>query len=124
MRSRANWLSLTPRIQSPKLGFLRYRLSDFLASQFEEQGKARLGIRECVDHGLVDPYSVLEEKEGEEVAHFMYTVLLMPAGPLKITGLPYYDNETIKSDKVVKDDKAKDILRQGVKKTKPKKPAA
>lgn len=54
----------------------------------------------------------------------MFTVLLMPTGPLKISGLPYYDAETIKSDKAVKDDKAKDVLRQGIKKTKPKKPAA
>lgn len=64
------------------------------------------------------PYQVLFEKEGEEIAHFMYTVLLTPTGPLKITGLPYYDAEMCKSDKVLKDDKAKEILRQGVKKTK------
>lgn len=48
----------------------------------------------------------------------------MPTGPLKITGLPFPDAETVKSDKVVKDDKAKAILREGIKKSKPKKPAA
>ncbi|KAI9008521.1 proliferation-associated protein 2G4-like protein [Hyaloraphidium curvatum] len=96
----------------------------FSLRQFEEQGKARLGIRECEAHGLVTPYQVLHEKEGEHIAHFMFTALLMPTGPLKITGIPYYDAGIVQSEKAVKNDQAKALLREGVKKTKKKTTAA
>jgi hypothetical protein len=36
---------------------------------------------------MVHPYPVLFEKEGELVAHVKYTVLLMPNGNVKITGV-------------------------------------
>jgi hypothetical protein len=36
----------------------------------------------------MEPYPVYFEKEGEFVAEFKYTVLLMPNGTMKITGLP------------------------------------
>ncbi|KAJ3342204.1 hypothetical protein HDU93_002994 [Gonapodya sp. JEL0774] len=45
----------------------------------------------------------------------MFTVLLMPSGPQKITGLPF-ESDLYRSDKVVKDEKAKEILRTGLKK--------
>ena len=56
---------------------------------FEDSKKARLGVMECVSHKLVSPYPVLWEREGELVAQFKYTVLVMPNGPVKITGLPF-----------------------------------
>ena len=31
---------------------------------FEEEGKARMGIVECINHNLVEPFNVLYEKEG------------------------------------------------------------
>ena len=31
----------------------------------EEEGKARMGVVECLNHHLVEPYNVLYEKEGE-----------------------------------------------------------
>lgn len=32
---------------------------------FEDEGKARLGVVECAKHELLQPFSVLSEKEGE-----------------------------------------------------------
>ena len=35
---------------------------------------------------VLQPFNVLYEKEGNFVAQFKFTVLLMPNGPMKITG--------------------------------------
>lgn len=32
---------------------------------FEDEAKARLGVVECAKHELVQPFTVLQEKEGE-----------------------------------------------------------
>ncbi|CAL4113968.1 unnamed protein product [Meganyctiphanes norvegica] len=69
----------------------------FNIRSFDDEKKARMGVVECVSHKLVDPYPVLYEKAGEYVAQFKYTVLLMPNGQNKITGVPfdteYYESE-------------------------------
>ena len=31
----------------------------------EEEGKARMGVVECLNHNLVEPFNVLYEKEGQ-----------------------------------------------------------
>ena len=35
---------------------------------FEEEGKARMGIVECLNHNLVEPFNVLYEKEGRNLS--------------------------------------------------------
>ena len=52
----------------------------------EEEKKARMGVVECVKHQVLQPFHVLYEKDGAFVAQFKFTVLLMPNGPMKITG--------------------------------------
>nr|GEZ24408.1 ERBB-3 binding protein 1 [Tanacetum cinerariifolium] len=47
--------------------------------------RARLGLVECVNHELLQPYPVLHEKPGDFVAHIKFTVLLMPNGSDRIT---------------------------------------
>lgn len=44
------------------------------------------------------PYPVLYERHGDHVAHFKFTVLLLPSGPTRITGLPFKE-EAVLSDK-------------------------
>jgi curved DNA binding protein len=59
----------------------------FSIRSFDEM-TARLGIRECVNHELLMPYPVLNEKRGDFVAHVKVTVLLLPSGnTAQITGL-------------------------------------
>lgn len=53
----------------------------------EKQG--RMGVVECVKHDLLSPYPVLWEKPGDLVAHFKFTVLLLPSGTVKVTGAPF-----------------------------------
>ena len=81
-----------------------------------------MGVVECLNHNLVESFSVLYEKDsklgwikivfkhsymdshynisilyiGEYVAQFKFTVLLMPNGPLRITNGPF-DQDVINS---------------------------
>jgi curved DNA binding protein len=60
----------------------------FTLRHFDDERQARMGITECVNHGLLIPYPSLIEKQGAQVAHFKCTVLLLPSGTTKVTGLP------------------------------------
>jgi len=77
----------------------------------EEEKKARMGVVECVKHQVLQPFHVLYEKDGSFVAQFKFTVLLMPNGPMKITGLPF-DEALYKSEKKVEDGEILTLLKQ------------
>ncbi|XP_006629280.1 proliferation-associated protein 2G4 [Lepisosteus oculatus] len=81
----------------------------FTLRAFEDEGKARLGVVECAKHELLQPFNVLYEKEGENVAQFKFTVLLMPNGPMRITSGPF-DQELYKSEHEVQDPELKALL--------------
>lgn len=57
----------------------------------------------------MEPYPVYFEKEGEFVAEFKYTVLLMPNGTMKITGLPV-ELENFSTDNQITDEAVKVII--------------
>ncbi|XP_076905271.1 ERBB-3 BINDING PROTEIN 1-like [Bidens hawaiensis] len=61
-----------------------FPIMPFSARALEEK-RARLGLVECVNHELLQPYPVLHEKPGDFVAHIKFTVLLMPNGSDRIT---------------------------------------
>ncbi|KAG6550145.1 hypothetical protein Mapa_008101 [Marchantia paleacea] len=63
----------------------KFPIMPFTARALEEK-RARLGLVECVNHELLQPYPVLHEKPGDLVAHIKFTVLLMPNGSDRITG--------------------------------------
>jgi hypothetical protein len=77
----------------------------------EDENKGRLGIKECVEHGLVTPYDVLYEKEGEVVAQLKFAVLLLPSGPSRAT-LPVIDPTTAKSELALTDPALLSLLAQ------------
>merc|ERR1712223_2052565 len=91
----------------------------------DDEKKARMGVVECVTHKLIEPFQVLYEKEGESVAQFKFTVLLMPNGPHRITGLPFED-ELFSSEHSVKDADIQKLLKTSAnpKSAKKKKKAA
>jgi len=76
----------------------------------DDEKKARMGVVECVTHKLVEPFQVLYESEGEYVAQYKFTVLLMPNGPHKITGLPF-DDTLYKSEHSVEDVEIQKLLK-------------
>jgi len=83
----------------------------FSLRAFEDEKKARVGVMESVKHDLLLPYDVLYEKEGEFVAQFKFTVLLMPSGPLRVTGLPF-ETDAFQSDKHLDDAEVNNLLSQ------------
>ncbi|KAF7991259.1 hypothetical protein HCN44_002821 [Aphidius gifuensis] len=76
---------------------------------FEEEGKTKMAVVECVNHRLIEPFQVLYEKPNEHVAQFKFTVLLMPNGAHKITGLPF-DSDAFQTDCTVEDPELKSLL--------------
>jgi len=100
----------------------KYGMMPFSLRNFEEEGKARLGITECVKHDLMEPYPVYYEKEGEFVAEFKFTVLVMPNNTMKITGLPV-DFEAYQTENSITDEATKALLALSLV-TKKKKPKA
>ncbi|PAV71751.1 hypothetical protein WR25_04400 [Diploscapter pachys] len=74
----------------------------FTLRSFEDEVKAKMGVLECEKHGLLKPYQVLYENAGDLVAQFKSTVLVMPNGLLKITGIPL-DYSLLDTDAKLKD---------------------
>jgi len=53
----------------PFLAFLseaekKFGTMPFTLRAFDEEAKAKMGVVECVKHGIVEPFPVLYEKEG------------------------------------------------------------
>jgi len=69
----------------------------FTLAHFEDERAAKMGVTECVSHGLLTPYPVLHEQKEAKVAHFKCTVLLLPSGTCRVTGLEM--PEYFKTDK-------------------------
>uniref|UniRef100_A0A7S1GJQ7 Proliferation-associated protein 2G4 n=1 Tax=Cyclophora tenuis TaxID=216820 RepID=A0A7S1GJQ7_CYCTE len=77
----------------------------FTLRHFQDEKQAKMGIQECMTHGLVTPYPSLHEKTGEHVAHFKCTVLLLPSGTSRVTGLDlptYFVSKTQPDDETAK----------------------
>lgn len=68
-----------------------------------------MGVIECAKHDLMEPYPVYFEKEGEFVAEFKFTVLVMPNNTMKITGLPI-DLDCYQTDNSITDEAIKSLL--------------
>ena len=101
----------------------------FTLRHFDDERQAKMGITECVSHGLLAPYPSLHEKVGSKVAHFKCTVLLLPSGTAKVTGLPlpsYFktekepDEETAQVLKEIAEKEAKKAKKKAAKKKKKK----
>lgn len=74
----------------------KFPIMPFTARALEEK-RARLGLVECMNHDLLQPYPVLHEKPGDIVAHIKFTVLLMPNGSDRITSHPLQQLEPTKT---------------------------
>lgn len=60
--------------------------------------KRRMGITEIVKHELVDSYPVLWEREGEYIAQFKFTALILPAGTEKLSASPAFPLPAVSSE--------------------------
>lgn len=85
----------------------KFGVMPFTLRYFDDEVKAKMGLKECVNHKLIEPFPVLHEKEGELVAQFKFTILLLPSRSHKITGLPvdmsmYKTEHKIEDESIVK----------------------
>jgi len=87
----------------------RFPTLPFTLRAFEDASVARVGISEARRHELVEEYPVFREKEGQIVAKFKFTLLLLPGGTKKITGLPLQEGQ-VASTLEVKDEDLKKLL--------------
>ncbi|CEL99403.1 unnamed protein product [Vitrella brassicaformis CCMP3155] len=88
----------------------RFPTLPFNIRSVEDERAMRVGVSECMRHELLHPYPVLCEKQGEYVAQFKFTLLLLPGGTKKITGLALGQDSQIQSEFTVQDEDLKKIL--------------
>jgi len=89
----------------------RFPALPFSLRAIEDEQVARVGVSEAKRHELLDEYPVLKEKADEFVAQFKFTVLLLPGGTKRITGLPLGKLETqVVSANSVQDEDLKKLL--------------
>merc|ERR1712060_856249 len=89
----------------------RFPALPFSLRAIEDEQVARIGVSEAKRHELLEEYPVLKERPDEIVAQFKFTVLLLPGGTKKITGLPLGGLEKqVKSACAVKDEEMKKVL--------------
>ncbi|CAL5335181.1 unnamed protein product [Camellia sinensis] len=89
----------------------KFPIMPFTARALEEK-RARLGLVECVNHDLLQPYPVLHEKPGDYCAHIKFTVLLMPNGSDRITS---HSLQELQPTKTIDDPEIKAWLALGTK---------
>mmetsp|Transcript_100555 Transcript_100555/g.313432 ORF Transcript_100555/g.313432 Transcript_100555/m.313432 type:complete len:393 (+) Transcript_100555:70-1248(+) len=89
----------------------RFPALPFTLRAIEDEQVARVGVSEAKRHELLDEYPVLKEKDREFVAQFKFTVLLLPGGTKKITGLPLGDLEKqVKCSREIQDEDLKKLI--------------
>jgi len=91
----------------------KFNMMPFNIRSLEDEKKARMGLMECVSHGLITPYEILYEKEGEFVGLFKFTVAILANGTTIISNPPR--NETVKSEFKVTDPDSKALLETSLK---------
>lgn len=98
----------------------RFPALPFSLRAIEDEQVARVGVSEAKRHELLEEYPVLKEKDKEVVAQFKFTVLLLPGGTKKITGLPLNEAE-VASSLSIQDEDLKKLLASSANPTKKKK---
>merc|ERR1712099_27355 len=89
----------------------RFPALPFTLRAIEDEQIARVGASEAKRHELLEENPVLHEKLGEITAQFKFTVLLLPGGTKKITGLPLGNLEKqVDSSKSVQNEEIKKLL--------------
>lgn len=89
----------------------RFPALPFSLRAIEDEQVARIGVSEAKRHELLEEYPVLKERDKEFVAQFKFTVLLLPGGTKRITGLPLGNLDTqLVSSCSVQDEGLKKLL--------------
>ncbi len=93
----------------------------------EELPRARMGVQECVTHGLVTPFEVLHDSNGALTASVFLTIAVNDKGAIRLSPenpSGWHTEGKVSSDKNVSDEALKTLLAQPVRQTKKTKKAA
>ncbi|KAG8748095.1 Curved DNA-binding protein (42 kDa protein) [Ceratobasidium sp. 414] len=97
----------------------------FTVRALENEKRARMGVQEAVQHGLLRPYDVVYTPENTYVAAFHFTLVLLPGGPSLISAPPiWYKAEKLKTEKELEDEELKGLIGKKLRETKKKKKKA
>uniref|UniRef100_A0A1I7ZCI2 Peptidase_M24 domain-containing protein n=1 Tax=Steinernema glaseri TaxID=37863 RepID=A0A1I7ZCI2_9BILA len=94
---------------SPKHGSLLFNLRDT-----GDETRAKMAVKECVEHGVLRGFPVYATEEGSFVAQFKCTVIIQPGGIVKTCSVPL-DKDLVKSDFSIQDPAIKNILNSALK---------
>jgi len=103
------------RIQKSRAFFAeankRFPSLPFSLRAFEDQVGAKVGVKECCDHDLLQEFPVLTEKNDEVVAHFKSTVAVYPTKTVVLAGaLPLDEAHAKTASKQIKDEALKALV--------------
>ena len=88
----------------------------------EDEKRARMGVQECANHGLLTPFQVLVDSSSSAItAQVFFTVAVNAKGAIRLTPAPsWYNAEKVQSEKQVTNDEIKSLLATSVRQTKKK----
>ena len=87
----------------------KYPTLPFSIRGFEDLTGAKVGVKECLGHDLINAYPVLAEKKGEFVAQFRCTIAVQPKSTAILCGARALA-DGLKTDKAVKSEELKTLI--------------
>jgi methionine aminopeptidase len=81
----------------------------FAIRSFEDELMARAGTQECISQNIIAQYPIVEEKAGDFVAQFQWTVLISAKRTILLTS-HMLDEATVKAEGEITDQGMKDLL--------------
>jgi curved DNA binding protein len=90
----------------------RFPTMPFATRAITEQTGAKIGVRECMNHGMLIPYPVLSEAPDQFVAQFKATVVVQPRSTAVLCGGSALDTSKFESEHSVQSDDLKTLLAQ------------
>lgn len=82
----------------------------FSLRAFEDQTMVRIGVKHCVDHQLIEPFTVIEEEKEEVVAHWKASVAVLSNGTVFLSGNMPFDESKCNTDAKIESQELKDLL--------------
>lgn len=82
----------------------------FSIRSFEDQIAVRIGVKHCLEHELIEPFQVVEEKEGEIVAHWKASVAVLANGTIFLSGNIPTDLSRYETEKQIQDKELAELL--------------
>jgi curved DNA binding protein len=88
----------------------KYPSLPFSLRAFEDETTARIGVKHCLDHQLLEPFNVVEEDKGELVAHWKADVAVLPNGTAFLSGNLPFDASQCETDNKIEAQELSDLL--------------